>query len=58
MDSPQHLIEQVAKEKAVTVNQAKRALYLSALAAEGRTLLEAESALGPAQASLSFAASS
>lgn len=45
MESPPQLIEQIAKERGVSPNLAKRVLYLGALA-EDRTAKEAAVAMG------------
>lgn len=45
MESPRHLIEQTAKERGVSENSAKRALYLQGLSGQNRTVSYAANAL-------------
>lgn len=46
MESPRLLIEQVAKERGVSFNSAKRALYLEGLSGQNRSVSYAAKALG------------
>lgn len=56
MDSPRHLIGQVAAERGVSENSAKRALYLTGLSGQERTVDYAAQALGVAPSTVKLIA--
>lgn len=52
MESPRYLIGQMAAERGVSANAAKRALYLQGLSTQGRTIAYAAEALGVARSTV------